>query len=75
MDLSGRRLVDPAATTIIGHLLLGQAAQIERKRHVARRFIEPRLQRLRADCELVCSGDTSPLDDLELLAGPVPSND
>jgi len=75
MDLSGRRLVDSAATIIIGHLLLGQAAQIERKRHVARRFIEPRLQQLRADCELVCSGDTSPLDDLELLAGPVPSND
>jgi alkylation response protein AidB-like acyl-CoA dehydrogenase len=75
MDLSGRRLVDSAATIIIGHLLLGQAAQIERKRHVARRFIEPRLQRLRADCELVCSGDTSPLDEFELLAGPVPSND
>ncbi len=75
MDLSGRRLVDSAATIIIGHLLLGQAAQIERKRHVARRFIEPRLAQLRADCELVCSGDTSPLDDLELLAGPVPSND
>ena len=75
MDLSGRRLVDSAATIIIGHLLLGQAAQIERKRHVARRFIEPRLQQLRANCELVCSGDTSPLDDLELLAGPVPSND
>ena len=75
MDLSGRRLVDSAATIIIGHLLLGQATQIERKRHVARRFIEPRLQQLRANCELVCSGDTSPLDDLELLAGPVPSND
>ncbi|MBU0616645.1 MAG: acyl-CoA dehydrogenase family protein [Planctomycetes bacterium] len=75
MDLCGRKLVDSAITIIVGHLLLGQAAQIERKRQVARRFIEPGLVRLRADCELVCSGDTSPLDELDLLAGPVPSND
>jgi hypothetical protein len=75
MDLSGRRLVDSAATIIIGHLLLGQAAQIERKRHVARRFIESRRQQLQADCALVRSGDTSPLDEFELLAGPVPTND
>ena len=75
MDLCGRKLVDSAITIIVGHLLLGQAAQIERKRQVARRFIEPGLVRLRADCELVCSGDTAPLDELDLLAGPVPSND
>lgn len=72
MDLSGRRLVDSAATILIGHLLLGQGARSERKRHVARRFIDSRLPQLRADCELVCAGDTSPLEQLELLAGPVP---
>jgi hypothetical protein len=75
MDLSGRRLVDSAATIIVGHLLLGQATKTERKRHVARRFIETRLPQLRIDCELVCAGDTAPLDEFELLAGPVPSND
>ena len=75
MDLSGRRLVDSALTIIVGHLLLGQAAKSERKQHVARRYIETRLTQLRADCELVCSGDASPLENLELLAGPIPSED
>jgi alkylation response protein AidB-like acyl-CoA dehydrogenase len=75
MDLCGRKLVDSAITIIVGYLLLGQAAQIERKRQVARRFIESGLVRVRADCELVCAGDTSPLDELDLLAGPVPSSD
>ncbi|MFQ5805406.1 MAG: acyl-CoA dehydrogenase family protein [Phycisphaerae bacterium] len=75
MDLSGRRLVDSAATILIGHLLLAHARQNARKQYVARRFIETRLPQLRTDCELVCSGDTSPLEDFELLAGPLPSND
>ena len=75
MDLSGQRLVDSAITIICGHLLLGQASQSERKQRVARRYIEPRMTRLRADCEIICSGDTAPLDELELLAGPVPTLD
>jgi hypothetical protein len=75
MDLSGRRLVDSAATVIIGHLLLGQATKSERKAHVARRFIETHLPQLRTDCELVCAGDASPLEELDLLAGPVPAED
>ncbi len=75
MDLSGRRLVDSAATIMIGHLLLGHATQNARKQYIARRFIATRLPQLRVDCELVCSGDVSPLEDFELLAGPVPSSD
>jgi len=75
MDLSGRRLVDSAAAIMIGHLLLGHATQNARKQYVARRFIETRLPHLRSDCERVCSGDISPLEDFELLAGPVPSSD
>jgi len=75
MDLSGRRLVDSAATIIIGHLLLAQAAHSERKRQVARRYTETRLPQLQADCALVCAGDAAPLEELELLAGPVPSED
>lgn len=75
MDLSGRRLVDSAITIITGHLLLGQGAHSERKRQIARRFIETRASKLRADCEMVCSGDTSPLTEMELLAGPVPTLD
>ena len=72
MDLSGARLVDSAITIIGGHLFLGQAVQNERKRQVARRYIESRLPKLRADCDRVCSGDASPMENMELLAGPVP---
>jgi alkylation response protein AidB-like acyl-CoA dehydrogenase len=75
LDLSGRRLVDAAIIVIVGHLLLGQARVNDRKRCVARRFIESRLPVLRMNCEQVFSGDTAALDQYELLAGPVPSKD
>ena len=73
MDLYGRKLVDAAAVVLIGHLLLGQAAANERKRRVARRFIESSLPTLRRDIELVCSGDKSVLEDYDTLAGPPPA--
>ncbi len=73
LDLSGRRLVDSAITVIVGHLFLRQAAQNDRKKRVARRFLATRMPVLRADCEMVLAGDTSPLDEYQLLAGPVPS--
>ena len=83
MDLYGRKLVDAAIAVIVGHLFLGQAAgregQVpgpanERKRAVARRFIDKELSEIRRNIELVCSGDTAPLLEYELLAGPVPAN-
>jgi len=73
MDLCGRRLVDAAAIIIIGHLLLDQAKSNERKQHVARRFLTSQLPLLDMSCRQVLSGDTSALDQYELLAGPVPS--
>ncbi len=45
----------------------------ERKKHVARRFIESEMPILEMNCRHVESGDTSALDDYEILAGPVPS--
>ncbi|MGQ9648669.1 MAG: acyl-CoA dehydrogenase family protein [Phycisphaerae bacterium] len=72
MDLSGRRLVDSAIAVLCGHLLLRQAVDNERKRHVARRFITTSLPSVRRDIELVCSGDRSALDEYQILAGPVP---
>jgi alkylation response protein AidB-like acyl-CoA dehydrogenase len=72
LDLAGRRLVDAAIAVIVGHLLLGQGAANERKKRVARRFIETHLPVLRADVEQVLAGDTSAMDEYELLAGPVP---
>ena len=73
LDLSAQRLVDAALVVIIGHLLLGQAAGNDRKRSVAKRYIESQLLCLRQGCETVLSGNTSVVDEYELLAGPVPA--
>jgi hypothetical protein len=73
LDLSGRKLVDSAITVIIGHLLLGQGAANERKKRVARRFIDRELAVLRMNCQQIHAGDTAPLDEYALLAGPVPA--
>ncbi|MCH5377670.1 MAG: acyl-CoA dehydrogenase, partial [Planctomycetes bacterium] len=74
LDLMGRRLVDCAAYQICGHLLLRQAAQKEKKKATVRRYIDVGMTQLRMKCEQIMSGDTSPLDQFETLAGPVPSN-
>ena len=74
LDLSGRRLVDAAIAVIVGHLFLGQAVQNERKKRVARRYIDTQMCLLRANCEQVLAGDASPLEEYDILAGPVPSN-
>jgi alkylation response protein AidB-like acyl-CoA dehydrogenase len=73
LDLVARRLVDCALIQIMGHLLLHQAAKSDRKKRVARRYIESELASLRMKCEQIRSGDTSPLDDYEVLAGAVPT--
>ena len=72
VDLSARRLVDSAITVICGHLLLDQAAANDRKKRIARRYIEKGLGALERDCKEVLAGDTSAIDEYELLAGPVP---
>ena len=58
---------------IIGHLLLAQGATDERKKRVARRFIDRELAVLRMNCGQIHASDTSPLDEYALLAGPVPA--
>jgi hypothetical protein len=75
LDLSGRRLVDAAIVIIVGHLLLGQGSADDRKKRVARRFIETQLPALRMNCEQILANDTTPMDEYELLAGPVPPRD
>jgi hypothetical protein len=75
LDYSGRRLVDAAIVVIVGHLFLGQATKNDRKRRVAKRFIESGLDQLDLNVRLVLSGDTAAMDEFELLAGPVPSVD
>ena len=73
LDVAGQRLVDCAIMQIVGHLFLGQATKSDRKKVVARRFINRELPLLRMRCEQICSGDTSALTDYQILAGPVPT--
>jgi hypothetical protein len=75
LDLSGRRLVDSAIAIIVAHLFLGQAVASDRKKRVARRFIDSRLPVLAMNVERILSGDMSPLEEYDLLAGPVPARD
>ncbi len=74
LDLVGRKLVDSAIIVIVGHLFLKQGVENDRKRRVSRRFIESRLPVLKMNLEQVARVDMSPLDEYELLAGPVPSS-
>ncbi|MHC4414323.1 MAG: acyl-CoA dehydrogenase family protein [Planctomycetota bacterium] len=73
MDLCGRKLVDAATAVMIGHLLLRQAAANDRKRLVARRFIDTNMACVRRDLALVESGDRMVLSEFETLACPVPA--
>ena len=73
MDLYGRKLVDSAIAVLVGHLFVQQAAKNDRKKAVARRFIDTRLATLRGDVDQILSGDKTPLEQYDLIAGPVPS--
>ncbi|MEW6199420.1 MAG: acyl-CoA dehydrogenase family protein [Planctomycetota bacterium] len=51
------------------------AALRDRKKRVAKRFIETELPKIRLNCEMVQSGDKTPLEEYALLAGPVPAKE
>ncbi|MCO6439119.1 MAG: acyl-CoA dehydrogenase family protein [Phycisphaerae bacterium] len=71
MDLYGRKLVDAAATVLIGHFFLRQAERNERKRLVAARYIRCGLQSLQADMNMLLSGDRSAMQEFETIAGEI----
>ncbi len=73
MDLYGRKLVDSAIAIIVGHLFLNQATSNDRKKAVAKRYIDTQLPAIRRDVELICSGDRSSLEQYAVLAGPLPA--
>ena len=75
LDLAGRKLVDAAAVILIGHLLLQQGTTNDRKKRVARRFLQTGLPQALLNCELIATGDLTPLEEYDLLAGPVPAKD
>ncbi len=70
MDLYGRKLVDCAIAVICGNLLLTQASASERKKAVVKRFLGTALPTIRRDIELICSGDKTPIECYEAIAGP-----
>ncbi len=47
----------------------------DRKKRVARRFIDTEVRKAHFNCELICAGDRAPLEEYDLLAGPVPAKD
>ncbi len=73
MDLYGRKLVDCAIQVLVGHFFLAHAEKNDRKKAVARRYIETNAPSIKRDVDLICSGDTAPLAEYDLIAGPVPS--
>jgi 3-(methylthio)propanoyl-CoA dehydrogenase len=73
LDLCARKLVDGAITIVVGHLLLGQAAANDRKKRVVRRYLQRDLPVLASNIEQIRAGDTTPVDEYALLAGPVPA--
>ncbi len=75
LDLSGRKLVDSAITIICGHLFLAQAEKNDRKKRVVRRFLLRELPVLNTNLDMVLTGDSTPLEEYALLAGPVPAAD
>ncbi len=60
---------------VSGHLLLGQGAKNERKKRLARRFLQRELPILHMNYRQILDGDMTPLDEYALLAGPVPASD
>jgi hypothetical protein len=47
----------------------------DRKKRVARRFIDVEMAKLRLNCELIATGDRTALEEYALLAGPVPAKE
>ncbi len=47
----------------------------DRKKRVARRFIDTEVRKAQFNCESICAGDRAPLEEYDLLAGPVPAKD
>jgi hypothetical protein len=86
IGMSGSVGVSPALTVGIsragcrtGFQPVMDAAQFtalrDRKKRVAKRFVEMERPRIRVNCEMIQSGDKTPLEEYALLAGPVPPKD
>ncbi len=72
---SGRAPGDAAPGPASGLSADQRAALRARKQRVARRFITTEMPQVRVNCELIAAGDRAPLEDFELLAGPLPAKE
>ncbi|MGL4943297.1 MAG: acyl-CoA dehydrogenase family protein [Thermoguttaceae bacterium] len=75
VELVARRLVESAIDILCGHYLLRQAEQCDRKKRVARLWIQQRSPMVAMRCNQAMLGNTQAIEEYELLAGPVPVED
>ncbi len=75
VELVARQLVDSAIDLIIGHLFIRQANAGDRKKRVAKLFLDRNLPKITMRCRQITSGNTQTIDEYELIAGPVPVAD
>ena len=73
LDLVARQLVESAIYVLCGHYLVAQAMHCDRKKKVAKLYIEKKRPTITANCAVVKNGNSQEIDDYELIAGPVPA--
>ncbi|MDR1958764.1 MAG: acyl-CoA dehydrogenase family protein [Planctomycetaceae bacterium] len=73
LELVARQLVESAVFVLCGHYLIGQAVTCDRKKKIARLYIEKFRPNVTARCERVKNGNAQEIEDYDLIAGPVPA--
>ena len=72
LELVARQLVESAVYVLCGHYLIGQAITCDRKKRVAKLYIEKKRPMVTANCAVIKNGNAQEIEDYELIAGPVP---
>lgn len=67
LDLVARKIVDTGIAILIGHYLLGQATQCDRKKRIANYFITKQRASILMNLNLVHSGNTQVVDEFALF--------
>ncbi len=73
IDLSARKLVDCAIDILIGHLFLAQAEKCDRKKKIAKYFIERQAPRIAANVAVLLNRNSQAIDDYKTIVGDVPA--
>jgi len=73
MDFVGRKLVDMGISLIVAALFLDQARTSDVKKSVVKRWLATKLAELRMNHEIILSGEKTPMEEFEVLAGPPPT--